>query len=225
MGYKGNIAELIYSGLLHDIGKATLPSMFMFKPDRLNKQELAAMQRHVIVTHKALTGASDNLPREVLAVVLGNTERLDGTGYPRKLKAEKLSGLARMAAIVDAYDAMTTDRNYAKGMLPALAFKTLMNSDKQFDRTMVQHFIKSIGLMPVGSFVRLSSHKLAFVLTIDPETSRPGLIRVIYDADKKQLISPEDYDMTVPATIASIGSIIRPYDPGEYFVNRLLMMD
>jgi len=225
MGYTGNIADLIYAGLLHDIGKTTLPSMIMFKPDRLNKQELSTMQRHVLATHKALTGASNTLPKEVLAIVLGNTERLDGSGYPRQLKSDKISGLARMAAIVDAYDAMTTDRNYAKGMLPALAFKTLMNSDKQFDRIMVQRFIKCIGLMPVGSFVRLSSNKLAFVLTLDPKTSKPGLIRVIYDAEKKQLITPDDYDMTDPASSASIGTIIRPEDPSKYFVNRLLMMD
>lgn len=225
MGYNGKLSELILAGMVHDLGKATLPSMIMFKPDRLNAQELKSMQRHVIATHKALTEASDNLPKEVLAVVLGNTERLDGSGYPRKLKADKISGLARMAAIVDAYDAMTTDRNYAKGMLPALAFKTLMNSDKQFDRIMVQRFIKCIGLMPVGSFVRLSTNKLGFVLTLDEETAKPAMVRVIYDADKKQLITPDDYDLTDPVGSASVGTIVRPEDPAKYFVNRLLMMD
>ncbi|OOV88359.1 flagellar brake protein [Oceanospirillum linum] len=225
MGYQGKLADLIYAGLLHDIGKATLPSMVVFKPDRLNAQELKSMQRHVITTHKALTEASDNIPKEVIAVVLGNTERLDGSGYPRQLKADKISGLARMAGIVDAYDAMTTDRNYAKGVLPALAFKTLMNSDKQFDRLMVQRFIKCIGLMPVGSFVRLSSNKLGFVLTLDEETSKPAMVRVIYDADKKQLITPDDFDLTDPVSSASVGTIVRPEDPAKYFVNRLLMMD
>ncbi|WP_417596601.1 HD domain-containing phosphohydrolase [Oceanospirillum sp.] len=225
MGYQGKLADLIYAGLLHDIGKATLPSMVVFKPDRLNTQELKSMQRHVITTHKALTEASDNIPKEVIAVVLGNTERLDGSGYPRQLKADKISGLARMAGIVDAYDAMTTDRNYAKGVLPALAFKTLMNSDKQFDRLMVQRFIKCIGLMPVGSFVRLSSNKLGFVLTLDEETSKPAMVRVIYDADKKQLITPDDFDLTDPISSASVGTIARPEDPAKYFINRLLMMD
>ncbi|WP_086480589.1 flagellar brake protein [Oceanospirillum sanctuarii] len=225
MGYTGSLADLIMAGLVHDLGKNSLPSMIMFKPDRLTPQELKTMQRHVITTHKALTEASTDLPKEVMAVVLGNTERLDGNGYPRKLKADKISGLARMAAIVDAYDAMTTDRNYAKGMLPALAFKTLMNSDKQFDRLMVQRFIKCVGLMPVGSFVRLSSNKLGFVLTLDPETAKPAMVRVIYDADKKQLITPDDFDLTDPASSASVGTIVRPEDPSKYFVNRLLMMD
>lgn len=225
MGYQGKLADLIYAGLLHDLGKATIPSMIIFKPERLTPQEQKTMQRHVIATHKALTEAGNDLPKEVLAVALGNTERLDGTGYPRKLKSEKISGLARMAAIVDAYDAMTTDRNYARGMLPALAFKTLMNSDKQFDRLMVQRFIKCIGLMPVGSFVRLSSNKLGFVLTLEPETAKPDLIRVVYDADIKQLITPEDYYLSDPLTSSGIGTIIRPEDPSKYFVNRLLMMD
>jgi len=225
MGYTGNLSDLVLAGLVHDLGKNTLPSMIMFKPDRLTQQELKTMQRHVITTHKALTEASDDLPKEVMAVVLGNTERLDGSGYPRKLKAEKISGLARMAAIVDAYDAMTTDRNYAKGMLPALAFKTLMNSDKQFDRLMVQRFIKCVGLMPVGSFVRLSSNKLGFVLTLDTETAKPAMVRVIYDADNKQLITPDDFDLTDPVSSASVGTIVRPEDPSKYFVNRLLMMD
>ncbi|MFG1489098.1 HD domain-containing phosphohydrolase, partial [Oceanospirillum sp. HFRX-1_2] len=220
MGYTGSLANLILAGLVHDLGKNTLPSMIMFKPDRLTQTELKTMQRHVIATHKALTEASNDLPKEVMAVVLGNTERLDGSGYPRKLKADKISGLARMAAIVDAYDAMTTDRNYAKGMLPALAFKTLMNSDKQFDRLMVQRFIKCIGLMPVGSFVRLSSNKLGFVLTLDPETAKPAMVRVIYDADNKQLITPDDFDLTDPASSASVGTIVRPEDPSKYFVNR-----
>lgn len=225
MGYTGKLSDLIMAGLVHDLGKSSLPSMIMFKPDRLTPQELKTMQRHVITTHKALTEASNDLPKEVMAVVLGNTERLDGNGYPRKLKADKISGLARMAAIVDAYDAMTTDRNYAKGMLPALAFKTLMNSDKQFDRLMVQRFIKCVGLMPVGSFVRLSSNKLGFVLTLDPETAKPAMVRVIYDADKKQLITPDDFDLTDPASSAGVGTIVRPEDPSKYFVNRLLMMD
>jgi HD-GYP domain-containing protein (c-di-GMP phosphodiesterase class II) len=225
IGYQGNLADIIYSGLLHDIGKASLPSMLIFKPDRLTASELKTMQRHVVNTHKSLTTASDSLPKEALAVTLGNTERLDGSGYPRQLKADKLSGLARMAAIVDAYDAMTTDRNYAKAMLPALAFKTLMNSDKQFDRTLVQRFIKCIGLLPVGSFVRLSSNKLGFVLTLNPETAKSALVRVIYDADKKKLISPDDYDLSDPSVEQKIGSIVRPEDPSKYFVNRLLMMD
>lgn len=225
MGYSGNLSDLILAGLVHDLGKNTLPSMIIFKPERLTQQEMKTMQRHVIATHKALTDASNDLPKEVMAVVLGNTERLDGSGYPRKLKADKISGLARMAAIVDAYDAMTTDRNYAKGMLPALAFKTLMNSDKQFDRLMIQRFIKCIGLMPVGSFVRLSSNKLGFVLTLDPETSKPAMVRIIYDADKKQLIAPDDYDLSDPISSATVGSIVRPEDPSKYFVNRLLMMD
>lgn len=225
IGYQGNLADIIYSGLLHDIGKAALPSNLLFKPDRLSPQEMKSLQRHVINTHKALTTASDNLPKEVLGVALGNTERLDGSGYPRQLKSDKLSGLARMAAIVDAYDAMTTDRNYSKAMLPALAFKTLMNSDKQFDRTLVQRFIKCIGLLPVGSFVRLSTNKLGFVLTLNPETAKPALVRVIYDANKKQLISPDDYDLSDPKVEKEIGSIVRPEDPSRYYVNRLLMMD
>ena len=225
IGYQGNLADIIYSGLLHDIGKATLPSAILLKPDKLTPIESNKLQRHVVSTHKALTAASDSLPKEVLGVTLGNTERLDGSGYPRQLKSDKLSGLARMAAIVDAYDAMTTDRNYAKGMLPALAFKTLMNSDKQFDRTLVQRFIKCIGLLPVGSFVRLSSNKLCFVLTLNPETAKPALVRVIYDADKKQLIPPDDFDLSDPSVEREIGSIVRPEDPSRYFVNRLLMMD
>lgn len=225
IGYQGNLADIIYSGLLHDIGKASLPSAILLKPDKLTPVETKSLQRHVINTHKALTAASDSLPKEALGVTLGNTERLDGSGYPRQLKSDKLSGLARMAAIIDAYDAMTTDRNYAKGMLPALAFKTLMNNDKQFDRTLVQRFIKCIGLLPVGSFVRLSSNKLGFVLTLNPETAKPALVRIIYDADKKQLIPPDDFDLSDPSVEKEIGSIVRPEDPARYFVNRLLMMD
>lgn len=225
IGYQGNLADLIYAGMLHDLGKAMLPTTIIYKPEKLTSTELKSMQRHVIYTHQALTAASEDLPKEVIAVTLGNTERLDGSGFPRQQKADKLSGLARMAAIVDAYDAMTTDRNYAKGMLPALAFKTLMNSDKQFDRTLVQRFIKCIGLLPVGSLIRLSSNKLAFVLTLSPDTAKPALVRVIYDAEKKQLISPDDYDLTDPASEKKIGTILRPEDPGKYFINRLLMMD
>lgn len=225
IGYKGNIADLIYSGMLHDIGKAALPATIVYKPERLTNSEFKSLQRHVIHTHQALTTADDDLPKETLTVVLGNTERLDGSGYPRQQKADKLSGLARMAGIVDAYDAMTTDRNYAKGMLPALAFKTLMNNDKQFDRTLVQRFIKCIGLLPVGSLVRLSTNKLAFVLTLNPQTAKPALVRVIYDAEKKQLISPDDYDLSNPEAEKKVGSIVRPEDPGKYHINRLLMMD
>ncbi|OPX56000.1 HD-GYP domain, c-di-GMP phosphodiesterase class II (or its inactivated variant) [Oceanospirillum multiglobuliferum] len=225
VGYQGSITDLIYAGMLHDIGKITIPSVVLLKPNKLSDAEMKMMQRHVINTHKALSSAEFELPKEVMAVALGNTERLDGSGYPRQLKADKISGLARMAAIVDAYDAMTTDRNYAKGMLPALAFKTLMNSDKQFDRTMVQRFIKCVGLLPVGSLVRLTSDKLAFVLTLDPATAKPALVRVIYDAKRSQLITPDDYDLTDPIVERDIGSIMRPEDPSKYFINRLLMMD
>lgn len=225
MGYQGSVTDLIYAGLLHDIGKITIPSVVIFKPNKLSNAETKMMQRHVINTHKALTSIDTTLPKEVMAVALGNTERLDGSGYPRQLKADKISGLARMAAIVDAYDAMTTDRNYAKGMLPALAFKMLMNSDKQFDRTMVQRFIKCVGLLPVGSLVRLSSDKLAFVLTLDPATAKPALVRIIYDAKRSQLITPDDYDLTDPRVEKEIGSIMRPEEPSKYFINRLLMMD
>ncbi|MDC6684580.1 HD-GYP domain-containing protein, partial [Leclercia adecarboxylata] len=152
------------AGLLHDIGKIAIPPEVLNKPGALTDAEF----RHVIVHpqagHDILTG--DSSMRDIaLDVFLHHHERMDGTGYPHKLAGEGISLFARMGAICDVYDAVTSDRPYKKAWEAAYAVQRMVEwRGNHFDPMVFNAFVKSVGIYPVGSLVRLRSGRLAVVM-------------------------------------------------------------
>ncbi len=168
MGFdKALIEELSFAGLLMDVGMVTLPKDLLQKQGKLNEHEWEIVRSHVDAAIDLLKPA-EQVSEEVLNVVANHHERLDGSGYPMAKRSEDISTYARMAAIVDCFDAMISNRPYKPSMTPTAALKKLM-VDNRLDQTLVRQFVKCIGVHPVGSLVKLRSGKLAIVVKANEE--------------------------------------------------------
>jgi HD-GYP domain-containing protein (c-di-GMP phosphodiesterase class II) len=151
------------AGLLHDLGKAAMPLEVLNKPGKLTVQEFEIMKLHPVRGHEMLLetrGASES----AMDVCLHHHERIDGEGYPHGLHGERLTLLSRMGAVCDVYDAVTSDRPYKGGWNPADAIAQMASWMGHFDPAVFQAFVKSLGIYPVGSLIRLASGKLAVVI-------------------------------------------------------------
>jgi HD-GYP domain-containing protein (c-di-GMP phosphodiesterase class II) len=139
-------------------------------------------------------------------MLINHHERLDGSGYPRGLKKEKLSNLARITAIIDVYDAMTGDKIYKKGQQPIKALRHLLGDKNKFDQELVQKFIKYLGVHPVGSLVELSNERIAIVIEGNRDEPLKPKVKIFYSLKLQHYIKLKDCDLSCePVTI--IGSI------------------
>lgn len=180
-------------GLLHDIGKLGVDEAILNKPGKLSDEEFAHMRTHVsrglsLVEQQPLAPAS----RQVIAE---HHERFDGSGYPRGLGSPAISLAGRMAAIVDVYDAISSDRCYHKGLPAPEAMRRIFAWRDHFDLDLVVKFVRCIGIYPVGSLVRLESQRLAVVVAHDSQALTLPVVRVIFDLRRMIHLSPRDIDL------------------------------
>jgi HD-GYP domain-containing protein (c-di-GMP phosphodiesterase class II) len=175
-------------GMLHDVGKMRIPSEILNKPGALSPEEWQIMRRHSEYGYKLLSSDHEVEP-DVQQAALSHHERLDGKGYPQALSAPSISQFTRMVSIVDAYDAMTSDRAYRKGIPTSEALRILyQNRGKQFDDQLVEAFIRMIGIYPPGSLVELHTGEVAVVLATSPRKKLHPLVEVVLDRDRHQCL-------------------------------------
>lgn len=180
--------NLALGGILHDIGKMRVRQDILQKPGRLEPDELEHMREHVAMG-AALVG-NRALPEEALAVLMEHHERYDGNGYPGKLKGEEISLAGRIAAVADVYDAISSDRWYNQALPPAAAIRKIYEwSRYYFDANVTAHFIRSVGIYPVGSLVRLSTNRLAIVVEHQPSQPLRPRVLPVFDLRSKRLLS------------------------------------
>lgn len=183
-----NCKDIALGGLVHDIGKMCVSKDILHKPDKLTPAEMTHMREHV--TSGARLIKEGQLPTEAMAILLEHHERFDGNGYPRQLAGPEISLAGRISAIADVYDAIASDRWYHKGLPPAVAIRKIHEWSKcHFDPEVTAHFIRSVGIYPVGSLVRLSNKRLAVV--VEHKQSSPLFPRVlpIFDLHSKKMIT------------------------------------
>lgn len=138
IGIRGDdLHTLAIGGLMHDIGKIDTPLTILNKPARLNDGEWSVMRNHVDKTVEMLD-AADGVPQGVKIIAAQHHERLDGTGYPNNLKGKDLNELARMAAIVDVFGALTDRRPYKRAMAREQAFETMGDMSSHLDQNLVR---------------------------------------------------------------------------------------
>lgn len=208
-------------GLLHDIGKQKIPLKILNKPASLDAQELALMRRHVEFSCDLLD-ASRGLSPAVLEVVAQHHERFDGTGYPLQLRGEEISVHGQMAAIVDVYDAITSDRSYHPAKEPSATMRQLLeSSNRQFAPDLPSYFIRAIGIYPVGSLVRLESGVLAVVVEQSPDQLLRPRLTAVFDALTGTRVTPFEIDLAKPGNSDRIVSVENP-DHWKIDINRFV---
>jgi putative nucleotidyltransferase with HDIG domain len=184
------------AGMLHDLGKALMPQEILNKPGKLTPEEFDIIKTHPRRGYELLVGAK-NIPPGVLDVCLHHHERFDGTGYPDKQAAEKITPFARMGAICDVYDAVTSDRPYKAGWDPAHALQQMASWQGHFDRDMFKSFIRCIGIYPTGSLVRMKSGKLAVVLEQNAKALTKPKVKLFFSTRSNEPIRHEVMDLAV----------------------------
>jgi len=177
---KALIEELCLGALLMDTGMVTVPDDILQKKKKLSANEWGVIMPHVDFGIEMLEQCGE-LTDASLHVIANHHERLDGSGYPAAKAGDDISTYGRMAAIIDTYDALISDRPYRLGLTPTNAMKKLLaESSGTLDQTLVQQFIKCIGVHPVGSLVKLKSGKLAIVTKANSDDPLNPSVYVFY---------------------------------------------
>lgn len=188
------MSSLAMGTLLHDIGKIVLDPAIVYKENILTDEEFEYVKRHAKCGYELLKDAS-NIPAMAKEITLNHHEKLDGSGYPRGLKGSDLNDFARISAIADVYDALTSDRCYRKKWPTYKAVDFLIeNSGTKFDPDLVRIFIQRIAVYPNGSMVRLSDGTIALVKGQNKYTPLRPVVRVIAD-EKGKRINPYIIDL------------------------------
>ena len=185
------------AGLLHDIGKAVMPPEILNKPGRLTDPEFVVMRTHPERGHQLLLEGRGASP-ESLDVCLHHHERFDGTGYPRGLSGDTHSLLARMSAVCDVYDAITSNRPYKLGWDPAEAIARMASWKGHFDPAIFGAFVRSLGIYPTGSLVRLESGRLAVVIEQNAGALVSPVVKVFFSTQTQMPLPARRLDLSRP---------------------------
>ena len=186
------------AGLLHDLGKMLVPMEVLNKPGKLTDEEFAIIKKHPEEGHRLLFG-NPGADEVMLDVVLHHHEKIDGTGYPKGLKGEEISLFAKMGAVCDVYDAITSNRPYKAGWPPSESLRKMAEwATGHFDQHVFQAFVKSLGIYPIGSLIRLASGRLGLVIDQSEKSLLTPCIKVFYSTLAQARILPEVIDLSRP---------------------------
>jgi putative nucleotidyltransferase with HDIG domain len=172
------VKRLGIGALLHDVGKIKIPLAVLNKPGKLTDDEFALMKKHPEFGVEILEGSPD-LTADSLDVVLSHHERCNGSGYPRALVGDAISFFSQLVAIIDVYDAMTSDRVYHDGRSPAQVLKLMRSFTGDFNPKLLAEFVRCIGDYPIGSLVELNTGEVGFVVPSAQRQDKPTVLIVL----------------------------------------------
>lgn len=211
--------------LLHDIGKMKIPLEVLNKPGRFEAHEMEIMKQHVLRGVEVLTGTT-GLGDSYVQPALEHHERVNGAGYPHQRAKQEISQFGLITAVVDIYDAMTSDRCYHKGR-PAHEILQLLyrlSLEGHLDSTLVQHFIQVVGVYPVGSIVELNTGETGIVKQVNHDAPLAPVVLIVKSAGNTSLSNPHERDFsqqteTPPRVITAI------LDPHQTGIDPTLYLD
>ncbi|EPR35753.1 metal dependent phosphohydrolase [Alkalidesulfovibrio alkalitolerans DSM 16529] len=173
--------EFGLAGLYHDIGKARLPEAILNKPGPLSPWERKLARSHAVEGYRLLR-ETDGISEAVAGAALEHHERPGGKGYPRGLGDGETHLYGRLLAVIDVFDAITSDRPYARAKPAAEAFRLMYSMrGKEFETRILELFIKSMGIFPVGSFVRLNNGHYAVVCEANSDQPLRPSVKLVFD--------------------------------------------
>jgi putative nucleotidyltransferase with HDIG domain len=206
-----DMREYGLAGLLHDIGKIKIDQAILHKQGKLTDDEFILVKEHAEQGYQLLREVTE-IPDLALDVVRHHHEKVDGTGYPFGLSGDGLSEGARIGAICDVYDALTSNRAYKQAWTPSKALSAMWGWQGHFDRDMLFSFMQSLSIFPVGMLVHMRSGRLGVVL--DPaEGQTQARVRCFYDTAAGAMIEPEE----VPLAGGDCeDDVMAPADPTDW---------
>ncbi|OIR06716.1 cyclic di-GMP phosphodiesterase response regulator RpfG [mine drainage metagenome] len=208
-------------GLLHDIGKVKVPDKILNKPGRLSDEEFKVMKCHVVESKKILS-ETDGIAETSIQVAAQHHERHDGSGYPEGLKGEAITQMGQMAAICDVYDAITSERCYHKGLVPHEALRKIFEWSKfHFNPTLVQAFLRTIGIYPVGTLVLLESGRIGVVVEQSESNLLQPVVKVFYDSGKQRYLPTLEVDLAKPLGHGGGDRIVSHESPEKWGIDPL----
>ncbi len=194
------------AGLMHDLGKAMMPPEILNKSGKLTDIEFSIIKTHPSQGHRLLLNGQ-NVDPIVLDVCLHHHEKTSGGGYPRGLKDTEISVFAKMGAVCDVYDAITSNRPYKTGWDPAESLRKMAEwSAGHFDGAIFQAFVKSLGIYPIGSLVRLTSGRLGVVVDQTGKSLTLPEVKVFFSTKSNLRLMPTVVDLSHPACLEKIAS-------------------
>lgn len=219
---KEDLEVLGLGGLLLDIGKTRIPKELLAKRDPLTGEELELMRAHVLHGERIITEQAD-VDARVLSMVRSHHERYNGCGYPDGLKGPDIHVFARIAGIVDFYDALITPRAYAPAISAFDAMRELnKRSNTEFQAEMVEQFIQAVGVFPNGALVELSNGQVGVVIEQNRVRRLRPKVMIILDRDKTPKTEPQAFDLREhPAEPGEKDAvwIDRGLEPGAYGID------
>jgi len=220
------IEQLSVGAFLHDIGKIKVPDEILNKPGKLTDAEFTIMKTHAnhsIDIIKATPGISP-LSLEVAAL---HHEKLNGTGYPFNIAGEDISKYGRMIAICDIFDALTATRVYKEGFAHGKAFAILRELAKQgqLDSDLVDHFIKCVGVFPVGSLVQLKSNKLALVKVRNDKDPINPQVHSFYSVKLNHFLNKQEINLSASDDFIVKGVRAEEFDLNMAKIIEMLLME
>lgn len=212
-------------GLLHDTGKSLIPDEILNKPGRLTDEEFDIIKAHPKDGYDILlkTPGIGTIP---LDITLHHHERMDGTGYPGRLTGDNIGTLAQMAAIVDVYDAITSDRSYHKGIPAAEALRRIFEWSKHhFNPNHVHAFIRCVGIYPVGTVVLLESGKLGVVVEPHETNLLVPKVKLFFNTKTNSRITPIVLDLAKPFGDGGGDRIVSHESPEKWQIDPLRFIE
>lgn len=194
---EAKIRQAGLAGLMHDIGKAAIPNEILNKPGALTDAEFAEVKLHPERGHALLLQAQVS-DEATLDVCLHHHEKVDGSGYPHNLNGAQISLLAKMGAVCDVYDAVTSNRPYKAGWEPGVSLQRMAKWTNHFDDLVFKAFVKSVGIYPIGTVVRLKSERLGVVIDQSPKSLLKPIVKVFFSTKDRICYTPEVIDLSDP---------------------------
>lgn len=192
---KNLLKELGIASILHDIGKTKISNSIINKKAPLTKEEFAEIKKHTIYGRNILS-SYDIVSENILRGVTEHHERIDGKGYPYGLKGNEINYLAKIVSLCDVFSAVSAKRCYRDKFDPQKAYDLILSSSNlNFDPEIVNVFMKTFSVYPLGCCVKLSNGIEGYVVKQNKAAPYKPVIRVLYDEFTKKSIQPFEINL------------------------------
>jgi HD-GYP domain-containing protein (c-di-GMP phosphodiesterase class II) len=208
MGFDSlRLRDLGVGALLHDIGKLKIPEEILKKPSQLKVEEFEEVKKHTVYGYEILRN-NPNISMISAFIAFGHHERFDGSGYPLQLRGENIHQCARIVAIADVFDALTSNRVYRKKLRPHEVVEYITSLGTQhFDKEIIAQFVKYIAIYPVGTAVILNTKERGIVVSANKSLPTRPTVRVIFNSKNERLDQHFEVDLTKKLNVFILDSV------------------